>query len=566
MLVAMDLAPLLLSMKLAAVTTLVLLVVGTPLAWWLAHSKSGARRVVDTLVAMPLVLPPTVLGFYLLFLLGPNGPVGWLWEALGGPRLIFSFPGLVVGSTVFSLPFVVQPLKNAFASIGRRPLEVAASLGARPADRFFTVAVPMARPGFITAATLGFAHTVGEFGVVLMIGGNVPGETNVVSIAIYDHVERLEYGHAHVLAGVLVLFAFVVLLALHWLGGAARGDPVVTSLRARLRLERAGFALDVDLELAASGVTSVFGASGSGKTTLLRCIAGHERAPGGFVSLAGEVWQDEARGVFVAPWRRSVGCVFQEPGLFPHLSVRGNLMYGYRRTGRDARRIAPEEVFAWLGLEALLARRPHELSGGERQRVALGMALLTSPRLLLLDEPLSALDEGSRRQILPYLEALPRHLDIPMVYVSHSMAEVARLCDWTVWLDGGRVRRQGSTVELSSSIDLAMTGGEALGAVLDAVVVRHHDAEHLTELEVPGGAFFLRRLERSPGDSVRVRVPARDVSLALDPERRSSLLNVLRCSVVEIPRQRAGSGCGAVARRQRRAVRGAAGADHQSLA
>ena len=177
---------------------------------------------VDALVALPLVLPPTVLGFYLLFLLGPEGPIGGAWEALGGPRLVFSFAGLVVGSTVFSLPFVVQPLKNAFVAVGERPLEVAASLGAGPVDRFFSVVVPMTRPAFVTAATLGFAHTVGEFGVVLMLGGNVPGETNVVSIAIYERVERLDYAAAHWMAAILLLFSFVVVLLVQ-LGPRSRG-------------------------------------------------------------------------------------------------------------------------------------------------------------------------------------------------------------------------------------------------------------------------------------------------------------------------------------------------------
>jgi molybdate transport system permease protein len=210
-----DLRAVALTLQLAAVTTVVLLVLGTPLAWWLAQTRSPFRGVVEAVVALPLVLPPTVLGFYLLVLLGPAGAVGRLWEGLGGGRLVFSFTGLVIGSVLFSLPFTVQPLQNAFLSIGRRPLEVAATLGASPADRFFSVAVPLARPGFLTAATLTFAHTVGEFGVVLMIGGNIPGRTQVVSIAIFNHVEALEYGAAHVLAAAMLFFSFVVLLAVY---------------------------------------------------------------------------------------------------------------------------------------------------------------------------------------------------------------------------------------------------------------------------------------------------------------------------------------------------------------
>jgi molybdate transport system permease protein len=212
-----DLQALWVTLKLAGVTTMILLLLGTPLAWWLARTRFRFKVIVETLVALPLVLPPTVLGFYLLIALGPRGPVGGLLETMGGPSLVFSFTGLVIGSVCYSLPFAVQPLQNAFAAIGDRPLEVAATLRASPLDRFFSVAVPLARPGFITAAVLGFAHTIGEFGVVLMIGGNIPGETQVLSIAIYDHVEALEYGHAHWLAGGLLVLSFLMLLGVNML-------------------------------------------------------------------------------------------------------------------------------------------------------------------------------------------------------------------------------------------------------------------------------------------------------------------------------------------------------------
>lgn len=210
-----DWTPITLTLKLASVTVLVLLVIGTPVAWWLARTQSRARVIIESLVAMPLVLPPTVLGFYLLFLLGPNGPIGGAWELWGGPRLVFSFTGLVIGSVLYSLPFVVQPIQNAFMAIGDRPLEVAATLGASRWDRFWTVAAPMSRRGFITAAALGFAHTVGEFGVVLMIGGNIPDRTRVISIAIYDSVEALNYPQAHILSAIMIVFAFLVLLLVY---------------------------------------------------------------------------------------------------------------------------------------------------------------------------------------------------------------------------------------------------------------------------------------------------------------------------------------------------------------
>ncbi len=212
---AADLAAVRLTLELATVVTLLLLAIGTPIAWWLARTRSRLRHVVGAVVALPLVLPPTVIGFYLLLLLGPNGPVGKLTEALGIGLLPFSFGGLVLASVCYSLPFVVQPLQNAFEAIGTRPLEVAATLRASPWDTFWSVAVPLAKPGFLSGAVLGFAHTVGEFGVVLMIGGNIPDKTRVVSVQIYDHVEALEYAQAHWLAGGMLAFSFIVLLALY---------------------------------------------------------------------------------------------------------------------------------------------------------------------------------------------------------------------------------------------------------------------------------------------------------------------------------------------------------------
>ena len=210
-----DLTALWITLRLATVSTVILLLLGTPLAWYLARTRQRYSFVIEALVALPLVLPPTVLGFYLLVALGPQGPIGGLLKALGGPSLAFTFTALVLGSVLYSLPFVVQPLTNAFRAIGARPLEVAATLGASPVNRFFTVAVPQARRGFITAAVLGFAHTVGEFGVVLMVGGNIPGRTQVVSIAVYDHVEMLEYRQSHTLALLLVVGALLLLLIVY---------------------------------------------------------------------------------------------------------------------------------------------------------------------------------------------------------------------------------------------------------------------------------------------------------------------------------------------------------------
>jgi len=215
-----DLAALFLTLRLALLSTFILLVVGTPAAWWLARTQWRYKFLLEALVALPLVLPPTVLGFYLLIFLGANGPLAML----GGGSLAFTFSGLVIGSVIYSMPFVIQPLQDAFQAAGRRPLEVAATLGASPWERFLTIALPLARPGFITAAVLGFAHTIGEFGVVLMIGGNIPGRTQVLSIAIFDHVESLDYASAHLLAGGLILLSFLMLATVY---GANRRFRVV---------------------------------------------------------------------------------------------------------------------------------------------------------------------------------------------------------------------------------------------------------------------------------------------------------------------------------------------------
>ncbi len=215
MLSEQDISALIITLKLAGISTLILLIIGTPVAWWLSQTKNRFKFFFEAIIALPLVLPPTVLGFYLLIALGPNGPIGGLMQWLGGQPLAFTFTGLIIGSVFYSMPFVIQPLQSAFNSIGKRPLEAAATLRAGPLDRFFSVTVPLAQSGFLTAIVLGFAHTIGEFGVVLMIGGNIPGQTQVLSIAIYDHVEALEYSKAHWLSGGLLVLSFLMLLSVY---------------------------------------------------------------------------------------------------------------------------------------------------------------------------------------------------------------------------------------------------------------------------------------------------------------------------------------------------------------
>lgn len=223
-----DTAPIWLSIKLASLTTVILLLLTIPAAWWLAHSHRRVKSVLGALAALPLVLPPSVLGFYMLLLLGANGPVGQLSERIGLGSLAFSLPGLVIASVVYSFPFALQPIQNAFESIGQKPLEAAATLHASPIDRFFSIALPLAKPGILTGAVLSFAHTIGEFGVILMIGGNIPGETKVLSVAIYDHVEAMEYDQAMLLSVGMMLFSFVVLFLLYFLNGSAKGRRLGT--------------------------------------------------------------------------------------------------------------------------------------------------------------------------------------------------------------------------------------------------------------------------------------------------------------------------------------------------
>ncbi len=312
----------------------------------------------------------------------------------------------------------------------------------------------------------------------------------------------------------------------------ALGEPSA-ELAFAFTLDRGGFRLDVDLRMPARGITALFGRSGCGKTSILRCVAGLERAAG-HCRLNGELWQDDARALFVPTHKRQIGYVFQEPSLFPHLSVRRNLEYGFKRISAAEQQVGFDEVVHLLGIRQLLARAPAGLSGGERQRVAMARALLTSPKLLLMDEPLSALDHRSKQDILPYLERLHDALRIPVLYVSHSPDEVARLADQLVLLDSGRALANGPVAELMSRLDLPLASDDEAASVIDAVVSGHDDVYHLSEVRIAGGRLAVARLERPIGAGVRVRIHARDVSLALERPGVTSILNVLPARVMEM--------------------------------
>ena len=304
------------------------------------------------------------------------------------------------------------------------------------------------------------------------------------------------------------------------------------SIRARFRLTRPNFLLDVDAQFPLRGITALFGASGSGKTTLLRCIAGLERAPGS-LQVGDEIWQNKTTSV--PTHRRALGYVFQEASLFPHLSVRANLEYGYRRIPPVERKVQLEQVVAWLGLNQLIGRvDPAQLSGGERQRVAIGRALLTSPRLLLMDEPLSALDNRSKQEILPYLEALHRELEIPVLYVSHALDEVARLADHLLLLQAGRVIARGAPGEILARLDLPIAHFDDAGAVIEATVVQHDEHYGLTQLDYGNGIVWVGRVSHPLGSRVRARVLARDVSIALQHAHDTSISNILSARIAEI--------------------------------
>ena len=309
------------------------------------------------------------------------------------------------------------------------------------------------------------------------------------------------------------------------------------ALSLQARLARSGFVLDVQIHLPGRGVTALFGPSGSGKTTCLRVLAGLERSAQGLVQVAGQVWQDSGRGVFVPTHQRALGYVFQEASLFEHLSVERNLRFGFDRTPEAERRHDWRQGLELLGIGHLLARMPHELSGGERQRVAIARALATSPRLLLMDEPLASLDATRKAEILPWLEQLHERLDIPVVYVTHSPDEVARLADHLVLLEQGRVLAQGPVAELMTRLDLPLAHGDGAASLIEAITCGLQSDSDLCELRFDGGTLLLPQTRSAPlpdRTPVRVRIQARDVSLSLVLPVQTSVLNILSATVTDI--------------------------------
>jgi molybdate transport system ATP-binding protein len=308
----------------------------------------------------------------------------------------------------------------------------------------------------------------------------------------------------------------------------------MTGIQATFNRVLGDFALDVSLQLPGQGVTAIFGPSGSGKTTLLRSIAGLERSPNCYLAINGDVWQDEALGLFKAVHNRPLGYVFQAANLFAHLTVKGNLDYGQRRVAPAERKVSLQQAIELLGIEKLLYRQPVTLSGGECQRVAIARALATSPQLLLMDEPLAALDLRRKAEVLPYLERLHTQLDIPVLYVSHAPDEIARLADHLVLLDAGQVTASGPTRELMTRLDLPLAHGDAAAAIINAVVTKLEPDYHLSHAEFAGGQISLLNPNLTVGQTVRVRIQARDVSLTLERQQGTSIQNIFAARVISM--------------------------------
>ncbi len=445
----MDWQAIWLSLKLATCTTLVLGILGLPVAYWLASSRWHWKFMVEAVVALPLVLPPTVLGFYVLLALGPASPMGRAYESLTGGMLPFSFSGLLIASVLYSLPFAVRPFAVAFASVEHRLVEASWCLGVSRFGTFFRVVVPLSWTGILTGLILTFAHTLGEFGVVLMVGGNIPGQTRH---SVHLHLRRsavpeLRRGGENGPASGGLLFRGA---GIDIRSATANGCPM-TALEADFEKRfPAGPAIHGLLRLPAGApsVTVLFGPSGSGKTTVLRCLAGLERPERGSIRFGEQTWFDAARGICLPPGRRGVGYLSQDFALFPHLSLTGNVAYGLGALGTAKRRHRVGEMLDLFGLTGMENRYPSQLSGGEQQRVALARGAGACAALLLLDEPLSALDSPTRELLRRQLRHWLAALGVPTLLVTHDRVEALALGDSLVIVDRGRVLQAGPAADV----------------------------------------------------------------------------------------------------------------------
>ena len=476
----------------------------------LARGRFPGRWLLDTVVHLPLVVPPVVTGWLLLVLFGVRGPLGAPLLQWFGVRLVFTTNGAALATAVMAFPLMVRAIRLSLEGVDARLEAAARTLGAGRLDRFFHVTVPLMMPGILSGAVVAFAAGMGEFGAVITFAANIPGETQTLPLAIYGATQQ---AGGDAVAGRLAVVSVVLagggLLAADWLArrGAAGAGGLTLAVAARVRL--GGFELGVAFEAPVPGVCAVFGPSGCGKSTLLGVVAGLLRPPGARVELDGV---DLAA---LPAERRRCGVVFQDARLFPHMSVRTNLLFGLRRAPRGLAGPSLDEVVELLGIGALLARRPGALSGGERQRVAVGRALLSRPRLLLMDEPLAALDAPRRAEILPYLQRVRDEAGVPILYVTHALDEVVRLADTLVVMEAGRVTACGTLGEVMARTDLpVLTERRDAGVVLSCTVAGHDAGRGLTELRFAGGTLRVPLRGEAAGTAIRMRLRARDVTVA----------------------------------------------------
>ncbi len=533
--------------------SLILLIISLPLAYWLAFSRWKGKFLAEAVVSLPIVLPPTVLGFYLLVALGPSSPIGRWYQALTGSGLAFTFSGLVIGSVIYSLPFCVQPMTTAFASVDHELLDASAILGASRWRTFWRIILPLSFPGVVTGFVLSFAHTLGEFGVVLMIGGNIPGATQTVSILIYDQVQALNYSRRQynrsLAAGAVPVVALAPLRAapaqpLVSLGVALSGREEVNgadSLRARIRkrfgnAEPPSFQVDVEFE-APAGVTILFGASGAGKTTILHCIAGLQKPNEGSISVGSVALFDSVGGLNLPPNRRQVGYLFQTLALFPHMSVEQNVRYGLATLSSEEQDSRVSDVLNSFRIAGLARRRPGEISGGERQRVALARTLVTRPRGLLLDEPLTALDAVTKARIVEDLRAWNQRFRIPILYVTHDRTEVFALAEQMLVLSKGRIIAQGLPQDVLHRPEMESVAQLAgFENVFDCAVVERHTEQGTMACRIVGSQVDLEvpLTRANPEQPLSVGIRAGDILVSVVSPQGLSARNVIAGAITSL--------------------------------
>ena len=514
----------------------------------LARGRFYGKSLLDGVVHLPLVMPPVVTGYLLLLLFGRNGPLGRFLDESFGIVFAFRWTGAALACAVMGFPLLVRAIRLSLEAVDRRLEEAAGTLGAKRIFVFVLVTLPLIAPGIVAGMVLSFARSLGEFGATITFVSNIPGR---------DPDDRLGDIHPDPNSGRRCrraethsrLDSAVICRAARCRSpGKALGPAPFRRLKPMLEVDiehrLADFALDIHFQ-AGRGLTALFGRSGAGKTSVVNAIAGLLRPRRGRIVMDGSVLLDTERGICVPTHRRRVGYVFQEGRLFPHLTVRQNLMFGrWFAPARERRATNLDDIVDLLGIAELLDRRPGRLSGGEKQRVAIGRALLASPRLLLMDEPLASLDARRKDEILPYLERLRDEARVPIVYVSHSIAEVTRLATTIVLISAGRVHAVGPVQEVMGRAELyPLAGRFEAGAVLGMRIAAHDPRWSLTQLTGDFGRLTVPRLDAPVGTALRVRIRARDVILAVTRPTGISALNVLAAEV-----ERAGSDRGGGAR------------------